>query len=387
MQSISLGSDDRDTIPRPARREAAELRVLVLTTDIGEGHDLPARQIAAGIEAERPGAQVVVADGLAAMGRILSAVVKDQSRLIFSAPRWMFDFEYLLFSRLRPTRWLAGTLNYLLGWRGLLRLIRSHEPDVIVSTYPGTTAVLGDLRRRGRLEIPACSAITDLSALVFWAHPGVDVNLVTHEESIAEVRRLSPGSEIRWVKGLTSPGFTEPADPAEGRRLFDLPASGPVVVVSGGGWAVGDLAGAVDVALTEPEVTVVCLCGRNANVRAALEARYGANPRVRVVGFTDHMSPLFAAASVLIHSTAGLTVLEAHIRGCSVISYGWGVAHIRQNNQAFLRHGIATVARSRTELADALRAALDEEKPAIHEQLAALPTAASIVLEHARAGR
>ena len=107
--------------------------------------------------------------------------------MVFSAPRWMFDAEFWVFSRFRPTRWLAGALNYLIGHRGLLRLIRAHAPDVVVSTYPGTTTVLGRLRRHGRLEVPAVSAITDLAALRFWAEPGVDVHLITHEESAAEV--------------------------------------------------------------------------------------------------------------------------------------------------------------------------------------------------------
>ncbi|GAC1326532.1 MAG: hypothetical protein NVSMB25_25920 [Thermoleophilaceae bacterium] len=366
------------------RAGASAPRVLILTTDIGEGHDLPARQLAEGIAAEHPGAEVVVADGLAAMGSLLSAVVKDQSRLIFDAPRWIFDFEFWLVSRFRPTRALAMALNYLLGARGLLRLIRSHDPDVIVSTYPGTTTLLGTLRRHGRVTVPVCGAITDLAALLHWAHPDVDLHLVTHAESIEEVRRIAPRSKIRWVRGLTSPGFTEPADPAAGRRLFGLPPSGPVAVVSGGGWAVGDLAGALETALSIEGLTVVCLSGRNEDVRRAIEARFGADPRVRVVAFTDHISSLFAAADVLVHSTAGLTVLEAHIRGCAVISYGWGVAHIRDNNRAFARHGIARVARSRIELEAELRTALLEQHDQLHEQFAALPTAASAVLEMTR---
>jgi UDP-N-acetylglucosamine:LPS N-acetylglucosamine transferase len=92
------------------------------------------------------------------------------------------------------------------------------------------------------------------------------------------------------------------------------------------------------------------------------------------------MNELFAAADVLIHSTAGLTVLEAHIRGCRVISYGWGVAHIRANNEAFERHGIARVAGSRAELDAAVREALREPKRDLHETFAALPSAASAVL-------
>jgi UDP-N-acetylglucosamine:LPS N-acetylglucosamine transferase len=362
-------------------------RILILTTDIGEGHDLPARQLAEGLAEECPGAKVTIADGLAAMGRLLSTIIKDQSRVIFKMPSWVWNVEHWLAIRFRPTTWLARTLNYALGHRGLLRLIRSHDPDLVVSTYPGTTMVLGMLRSRGKLDVPACSAITDLAELRYWAMKGVDLHLVTHQESIPEVRELAPATEVRWVRGLTAPGFTEPADPDGGRSEFGLPGEVPVVVVSGGGWGVGDLEGAVGEALAIPETHVVILCGRNDELRARMEAAFGAEGRVHVSGFTERMSDLFAAADVLVHSTAGLTVLEAHIRGCRVISYGWGVAHIRANNAAFAKHGIAAVARTRAELRQALHEALahpDEER---HETYAALPSAASAVLAALPAGR
>jgi len=70
-----------------------------------------------------------------------------------------------------------------------------------------------------------------------------------------------------------------------------------------------------------------------------------------------------------------------------VISYGWGVAHIRANNQAFARFGIARVARTREELERALAQALAEPKIERHETFAALPSAASAVLELVPAAR
>jgi UDP-N-acetylglucosamine:LPS N-acetylglucosamine transferase len=125
---------------------------------------------------------------------------------------------------------------------------------------------------------------------------------------------------------------------------------------------------------------VVVLCGRNEDVRQTLELRFAHDPHVHVSGFTEHMNELFAAADVLIHSTAGLTVLEAYIRGCRVISYGWGIAHIKANNHAFERFGIARVAATREELAVALRDALEHPRADLSETFAALPSAASAVL-------
>jgi UDP-N-acetylglucosamine:LPS N-acetylglucosamine transferase len=357
-------------------------RVLILTTDIGEGHDLPARQLDLAIRALRPDAEVEIVDGLDQMGRVLSAVLKDNSRAVFRLPPWMFDLQHLLAIRFRPTSSLSQFLSVTLGGRGLLRLVRGFRPDVVVSTYPGCTLTLAPLRRRGYTRVPLVSAITDLSQLRYWAWPGVDLHLITHPESEQEVRAIAgAGTSVTCVRGLTSPGFTDPPDPEAGRRAFGLPEDVPVVVVSGGGWAVGDLASAVEVAReSAPELHVVALCGRNDDVREMLELRFGRDPHVHVSGFTDRMNELFAAADVLVHSTAGLTVLEAYIRGCRVISYGWGIAHIRANNRAFERHGIARVAATRDELTSALRQALAEPKVDRSAEFAALPSAAEAVL-------
>jgi UDP-N-acetylglucosamine:LPS N-acetylglucosamine transferase len=127
-------------------------------------------------------------------------------------------------------------------------------------------------------------------------------------------------------------------------------------------------------------VHVVVLCGRNDAVRGALELQFAGDPHVHVSGFTEHMNELFAAADVLVHSTAGLTVLEAYMRGCRVISYGWGIAHIKANNRAFERFGIARVAATREELVAALRDALAHPREDLSATFAALPSAASAVL-------
>src|SRR5215208_2666009 len=149
----------------------------------------------------------------------------------------------------------------------------------------------------------------------------------------------------------------------------------------GGGWGVGDLDGAVTEALARRDAHVVILCGRSEELKRRMDAAFGHDPRVHISGFTDKMSELFTAADVLVHSTAGLTVLEAHIRGCRVVSYGWGIAHIRDNNRAFAEHRIARVASTREELREAIEAALAEARVERHATYAAVPSAASAVLQ------
>jgi len=354
-------------------------RVLVLTADIGEGHDLPARMIKEDVEREIPGATVEIVDGLQAMGRIASSVVRDGSRFTFRWMPWMFDLQYWLITKFAPTRWLMHHLSYALGARALLRVVEEHQPEVVVSTYPGVTAVLGMLRENRRLLVPVHSAITDLAGLRYWAHPGVDLHFVTHPESIEEVERLVGPGSVEWMRPPISRDFLMPRTRVAAREALGVPAHARLVLVSGGGWGVGDLEGSIDAALSGEDTLVVCIAGRNDSAREKLTQRYADNERVQVLGFTEQMSDWMAAADAMVHSTAGLTVLEAHIRGCPVVSYGFSAGHLRANNAAFERFGLAEVARSEHELASTLRH-LTRERRSPDSSFASLPSIASRVL-------
>jgi len=369
-------------MPAAADRPAASAppRVLVVSASIGEGHDLPARFLVEGLRAHRSDVVAPIEDALRAAGPLVERLVLGGSAFHSDLGNVIYDAEYALITHVAPVRRFVSWLGEALSRRGLQRLVAAHRPDAIVSTYPGATEVLGRLRLRGLLDVPVVSAITDLAALRYWSHPGVDVHLITHPESEEEVRAIA-GSRTRVVavRGLNDPRFATPPPRAQARATMRLPAGGKVVVVSGGGWGVGDVEGAVATALALGVGRVVVMCGRNEPLRRRLAVRFGAVPQVTLLGFTTEVPSLFAAADALIHSTAGLTVLEAWAVGCPTISYGWGRGHIRANNRAYARFGIADVARDRDELASALRSALARRDSPV-EAFARLPLAADVVL-------
>jgi UDP-glucose 4-epimerase len=371
---IPAGEPDAESRPR---------QILIISADIGEGHDLPARAISREFRDEDPDAQVSIVNGLPAMGAVLTKVLRENSAFMFQWLPWLFDIQYWLLMYFAPTRWLARRLITALGWRGLMRLIRAHDPDLIVSTYPGVTAVLGELRRRRRLEVPCYSSITDLAGLQFWAHPGIDLHFVTHPESTEEGEQIAGPGSVRWAKPPTTSSFLAARSRADARRSLGLPPEGLVIAVSGGGWGVGDLAGATSAALEVKDATVLCLCGRNDRLRAKVAKRFGEAPRLKLMGFTDRMGDVLAAADALVHSSAGLTVLEAIIRGCPVVSYGFGVGHVRASNRALVRFGLAQVAKSQSDLGPAISRAL-KQHPEPDGRFARRPSTASLILSDER---
>ena len=188
-----------------------------------------------------------------------------------SAPRR--GCSELLFGALRRSallRRLTRAGLSLASSRALLQVLRLHPSDVVVSTWPVATTILGCLRLRGKVRVPVCATITDFAGLELWADKGVDLHLVMHESLVPKVERLAGRDSARHVSLLVAGEFLAPRSSAEARRALDLPETGVVVVVSGGGWAVGDLSGAVATGLRLADSTVLCLAGRDEETRARL---------------------------------------------------------------------------------------------------------------------
>ena len=354
-------------------------RVLVLSADLGEGHDSAARALAAGLADESAGTEVVLADGLEALGPFLQRTIRDGSWFQFRRVPWVFGIVYALLMGFGPVRRGAHAFLYRVGAKGLLGLIESHEPDVVVSTYPGINPVLGRLRRSSRLRAPVCTTVLDLASLEFWAHPGIDLHLVMHHGSNGRIEELAGPGRSHQVRPLVASEYLEPRPALEARRSLGLPEVGRIVLVTGGGWGIGDLDGAVSCALDAGVATVVCVAGRNEEVRERLEQRFGDDARVRVLGFTERMRDLIAAADALVHSGGGVTCLEGLVTGCPTVLYGMPPGHWRANARGMASLGVARVARSSRDLRTALGAALEAPPPIALN--GATSSAASLVLQ------
>ncbi len=356
------------------------MRVLVLCADIGEGHVTVARSLTADLSAHPDVAAVELRTDLDVLGPRLGAFLTHGFELHLDQLGWSYELAYRAFFERAPGRRLGHLALAALGGRALRRAIADFRADVVVVEYPLLSAALGELRLAGRLRVPVCSSISDPAGLYYWAHPGIDLHLLAWPESLNEVAQIAGPGRAAVVRPLVDRGFLSPPDRSAARAALDLPQDAPVVVVSGGGWGVGDLAGAADVvAGTVPEAVIVCLAGRSERKRAQLLSTRAGDGRVRVLPFTDRMPELLQAADVLIHTTGGTTALEARVVGCPLVNYGTGPAHVRAHARALRDRGAAAWAPDRAALGPVLLRALAAERPP-PLSLAGLPDAAELVV-------
>ena len=352
-------------------------RALILSAMVGYGHHASALALQEELAHAAPELTVVVRDGLDGGGWSRLYLERLLRRQMLSFPR-SYSWSFALL-RMPGTRQLAMRLAAQASSRQLSALIAAERPSVIVSTYPAVTAVLGAMRRRGALEIPVCSLITDVAGLHFWAHPGIDLHIACYEESLREIAAISAGAPARQVSPPVARAHRHGRARSSCLKQLGLAADRPLVVVSGGGWGVGDLDGAVRVALSRADVQVAVACGNNDRLTRRLRARYAGDRRVRVLGFTERMPELLGGASALVHSTGGVTCLEAAVHGCPVIAYGFGHGHLRENLRAMRGSGLLLHAADRAELRVRLDEALSSERG--EREATELPSASSQILE------
>lgn len=359
--------------------------MLILTAEVGEGHAAAARALAAEIEERDPEAEPVMADALEGLGPVLRLVLLDLYRWQLHALPAAFALLYALFARVRPLRWCGRRLLALLGGRSLRRLVELHRPDIVVSTYPAATAVLGELRRRDAIDVPLFATVTDLAGESFWAHPAVDRHLVMHEASVRPVERVGGRDSARVVRPLVHPLFHAPLTRAEARARLGIDEDAVLALVSGGGWGVGDLIGATRGILDVEGARAICLAGRDVSRKRELEEAFAGEPRVTVLGFTDRMSELLAAADAIVHSTGGVTCLEAFVRGCPVIAYGEPAGHAPLVGRRMASLGLVERVGDRAELTAAFRGVCEGARTPV--ELGDAPPASTVVLSAQRRER
>jgi Monogalactosyldiacylglycerol (MGDG) synthase. len=204
-------------VPEEQHGATQQLRVLILSANVGEGHASASRALARRLE-RSPGVCVEIADGLQGMGRVAHRAIERGFDFQLRAAPWMYSLTYGLLMRCAPVRWFAQRLLYAFGARPLTRMIAEHRPDVVISTYPATTVVLGRLRLRRVIPGPVYAAITDLTGLFFWAHPGIDMHFAVYAESAETVERIAGPDSVVHVAPLVDEAFFSPCTRLDARE-------------------------------------------------------------------------------------------------------------------------------------------------------------------------
>ncbi len=327
--------------------------ILIVSASMGAGHDGAARELQRRLEAQ--GHTVEVVDYLKMIPLRLGGFVRWTYLFQLQKLAWTYDITYHALNRGGAFLWAPVVRAMsMLTHRAVERHLRRTRPDAIVSTYPLASLVLGRMRKKGWLRVPVATYLTDFAVHSLWVHPGIDLHMAVSPSSAdAADRRGSPASVAPGP--LVGERFRGAApDRGDMRRRLGIDAGQRAVLVVAGSWGVGDVNTTVSaVTRCGDRYHPIVVCGKDERLRASLlDADFGGT----VLGWTDDMPGLMAAADVLVENAGGLSAMEAFAAGLPVISYQPIAGHGKDNARFMAGSGVSRYARDEAELRAALEA-------------------------------
>ena len=282
-------------------------RLLILTSDTGEGHNSAAQAL--GQAAEAAHFRVSSRKPLEESTALNRALGQLYNLLLTHRPDWMGPFARSV-DYFRPNEadlWY----RYLSGY--IQRFLEAEKPDLILSVHPMLNHMIQRWIHEHRPGIPCFSLVTDPFPPFWrgWSSPYVDRYFVITPEAGDELAtRGVPPETIEQVPMPLRSGFGPMPGEEVARMRTDMGIDGDLILVNGGargGGPLCHLVGAVREAAPSSNVFVVC--GRNDRVRKRLDQ--AGDRRIHTFGFVDNIHRLLGAADLVITKPGALSTYEA----------------------------------------------------------------------------
>ena len=316
---------------------------------MGAGHDGAAHELRKRLEAQ--GHTVRVIDFLHCCPFGIGWFIKWSYLVQLRVAPWSYELTYRLWYKLPSTWSFIVRLDTLIAGKRIRRAITETDADVVVSTYPLSSLVLGNMRKKRWLKIPVMTYLTDFAVHPLWVHPHVDVHLATSEFA-ATTARARGGEDARAPGPLVADRFhaAPTSDRAAARAALGLTDDQRAILVVAGSWGVGDIVGTYEAICAAGDFHPVVVCARDEKLKAELTAR----GRGSILGWTDDMPALMAACDVMVENAGGLTANEAFAVGLPVVTFLPIAGHGRDNAEGMSELGVTRYARDADELREAL---------------------------------
>lgn len=209
-----------------------------------------------------------------------------------------------------------------LNTRPLVKLLRQHQPDLIVCTHFLPAEIVSWLKAKERLSSRQVIIVTDFDVHAMWLVHHYEHYFVAIEEARVYLEALGIPHDKITVSGIPiDPVFGVVKNKQEMRAKHGLAADRTTILLSAGGFGVGSVDALIAALMhLKHRAQVVAICGRNEELlkrlsRQAARLRDDATVLVKPFGYTTDMDELMTASDIVLGKPGGLTTSEALAKG------------------------------------------------------------------------
>jgi processive 1,2-diacylglycerol beta-glucosyltransferase len=265
--------------------------------------------------------EVVNQDVLTLMPRTFQKLYRDvYLEMVGKAPR-MFGWLYELTDKPFQEDLFRMALEEASA-RKIYEFLEQFDPDLALCTHFLPASLLHQRRKKKKLSKTLATVITDFDVHGMWLATPSDHYFAAVPEARVYLQSFGISGRAISVQGIpTHPVFSQVKDRAATATKLGLRSDLPTILISTGGFGVTNV-GLILEALShlKTPVQIVAACGRNAELKAGLEAQLAAPgrpemPVFHVIGFTQDFDEYMACADVMLGKPGGLTTWESFVKG------------------------------------------------------------------------
>ena len=280
--------------------------ILILSASTGGGHNQVAKALTE--EFKNKKYNVVKVEPFKEKSKALDFVISDGYKVLAKRMPKTFGRMYKISNKKIVSKPLSKAFIKTLD--GLIyELVKKYEPVLIISTHPLIVDVVSELKRRGMIETPFISIVTDFIAHQSYINNFVDAYVVGSNQTKQSLVSKGILPERVYTYGIPL------------RREFlhmnkkQNPEDDFNILLMGGSMGVSGIKKAVKQLIEcNMNMKLIVVCGSNEVIKNSIEQKYEEQikeGRLVIYGFTKEVSRLMDNCDVIITKPGGLTTSES----------------------------------------------------------------------------
>lgn len=292
------------------------MKVLILSCNTGEGHNVAGKAMKEALEKE--GHEAVMLDYMKLSSDKTSKVVGGA---YINIAKYTPHFFYLLYragikissNKRKSPVYYANSLMA----KHLKKYLEENKFDIILMPHLFPAETMTYMKKKKMTNQKTITISTDYTCIPFWEETECDAYVIPHERMMDEyIQRGIPKEKLYPLGIPVRQDFYTKEEMRKAKKELNLNIDKPMYLIMSGSMGFGKIqlfAIELNRQCKDGEQIVV-ICGNNKKLKKLLEKEFKNKTNVYIIGYTDKISLYMDAADVIYTKPGGLTSTEVIVK-------------------------------------------------------------------------
>lgn len=316
---------------------------LILSVSAGGGHVHAAEAIKEYILINDKNSKVKIIDTLKYINPLIDKMVIGSYLKTIKVSPNLFGKLYNYAEKDEGIANFSNKFNELLADK-ILKMIKEFNPRLIITTHPFPSEMVTILKRKGLINVPLLTILTDYAPHSFWIRDGIDAYIVSNSDMKKEMISRGVDGNIIYDIGIpVLPSFIEKHRSIDTLKSLDLDINKKTILVMGGSLGIGKISEIYkELSSIDLPIQIIAITGNNKRLyNELLELKIYSEKPTRIIGYTKNVTKYMQCSDLILTKPGGLTITEALICTLPIAIFCPIPGQEEKNANFLLKHKLA----------------------------------------------